>query len=60
MYEIVNAIEDAPEYNLKSRDDIFRKHWLDFEELYKNAGWNVVYKTPAIGENFEPYFNFLK
>ena len=58
--ELVDAIESAPEFNLTCRKDIFRKHWLDFEELYQNAGWNVVYKAPAIGENFEPYFKFLK
>jgi len=42
------------------RNEIFNKHWLDVEEIYQKAGWQVKYDKPVYyaGENYEPYFEF--
>jgi hypothetical protein len=40
------------------REEIFAKHWLDFEDIYRDAGWTVGYDKPAYNEDYEPYFEF--
>ncbi len=39
---------------------IFDRKWLDVEELFDRAGWNVKYNKPARDEDFEAYFEFKK
>lgn len=39
---------------------IYRNHWLDFEGLYREAGWKVEYDKPAFNEFYEPIFVFKK
>jgi hypothetical protein len=42
------------------RHEIFDKHYMDFEEIYRNAGWKVEYGRPAYNESYEPFFIFKK
>lgn len=41
-------------------DEIFEKRWLDFEHIYREAGWFVIYDKPAWDEDYKPYFDFEK
>ena len=41
-----------------TRETIFKKHYLDIENLYRNNGWEVDYEKPAFDELFEPFFIF--
>ena len=41
-----------------TRKTIFKKHYLDIENLYRNNGWEVEYEKPAFDERFDPYFIF--
>lgn len=34
--------------------------WLDFEELYRNVGWDVKYDAPGYNESYEATFKFTK
>jgi hypothetical protein len=43
-----------------SQDDIFRNHWLDFESIYRNAGWEVIYDIPERGDSYESHVVFRK
>lgn len=43
-----------------NRDEIFDNHWLDFEDSYRKAGWEVVYDKPAYCETYDAYFLFKK
>jgi hypothetical protein len=45
------------EKGLKEKE-IYEKHWLDVEELYRKAGWKVEYDKPAYNENYDAYFKF--
>ena len=29
-----------------TKTDIFRRHWLDIEDIYRDAGWQVTYDKP--------------
>ena len=37
---------------------IHKNHWPDFEDVYRKAGWTVVYKSPAYNESAQPIFTF--
>ena len=39
---------------------VYRNHWLDFENLYKQVGWKVEYDKPGFNEFYEPVFIFKK
>lgn len=43
-----------------SRADIHDKGWLDFESLYRAAGWNVEFDRPAYSENYPATFTFKR
>lgn len=42
-----------------SRDQIYGNHWLDFEEAYRDNGWEVKYDKPGYNESYEPSFEFI-
>jgi hypothetical protein len=43
-----------------SREEVFKKKWLDIEPLYRNAGWNVEYDKPGYNETYEPNYTFTR
>jgi len=46
---------------IKSKtDQDFDFAWLDFESIYRNAGWRVEYDKPAYNESYEAFFAFTK
>lgn len=42
--------------------EIFKKGYLEIEDIYRKAGWTVSYDKPVgwAGENFDAYFEFRK
>jgi hypothetical protein len=58
--DIINAIIGEAELVGEhiTKDEIYDKKYLDFEETYEEYGWNVVYDSPAYCESYEPYFKF--
>lgn len=53
--DIVNGILGNSRY---TKNEIFGKHLLDFEDIYRKQGWNVTYDSPAYCESYDPYFLF--
>ena len=43
-----------------TRNEIFKKGWLDIEDIYRAAGWEVEYDKPGYNETYEPTFTFSK
>lgn len=44
-----------------SKEEIFKNKYLNFEDIYKNAGWKISYDEPAYNENYyKPRFIFCK
>jgi len=41
-----------------TRQDVFAAEWLNFEEIYRDVGWTVVYDKPGYDESYEPTFEF--
>jgi hypothetical protein len=40
---------------------IFDKHWMDFEPIFREAGWKVSYDSSAWCETyFDEYYTFSK
>lgn len=40
------------------RGRVFNEHWLDFENIFRQAGWNVEYDKPAYCEDYKANFKF--
>lgn len=40
------------------RNDFFDKHWLDFEPIFRKAGWKVTFNKPGYNESFPAYWTF--
>lgn len=38
--------------------EIFDDHHMDFESIFRKAGWKVEYHSPDRDESFEEYFRF--
>ncbi len=43
-----------------SRQTFFNEHWLDFEPLFRDAGWKVEYDKPGWDESYEPFWKFSR
>lgn len=41
-------------------DTVYKRQWLDFEEIYREAGWKVEYDKPGYNESYEATFAFTK
>lgn len=54
--------EDVVNYLLGfyKREEIFEQNLLDFEDVYREQGWNVEYVKPAYFENFKAYWRFTE
>lgn len=52
--DIVAALEQQG----LERTEIYAKHWLDFENLYREAGWEVAYDSPGFNETYDASFEF--
>ncbi len=55
--EIISEIMVATQVD---RAQVFKRHWLDIEEIYRQAGWHVNYDKPAYCETYEANFTFTK
>jgi hypothetical protein len=53
--DILAAIESEHGY---SRETVIAKRWLDFEDLFEQAGWKVTYDSPAYNETGPSLFRF--
>jgi hypothetical protein len=41
-------------------EKVFAEKWLDFEYIYRNNGWGVIYDKPGYDENYDAFFKFSK
>lgn len=47
------------DYEIKS-GEIYKRGWLNFEEVYRDEGWSVEYDKPAYNESYSANFTFRK
>lgn len=43
-----------------TREEIFKQKLLDFEPIYRGAGWKVLFDKPGYNESYEANFTFEK
>lgn len=41
-----------------AREYVYEKHYLDVEDIYREAGWKVEYDQPAYCESYPATFTF--
>ena len=56
--EILDDETQDDETGLKSM--IFKRHWLDVEDIFREAGWIVEYDKPGYNESYAANFTFKK
>lgn len=39
-----------------TRTEIFERHYLDFEPLFEDYGWDIQYDAPAYNETYEAFW----
>jgi hypothetical protein len=44
----------------KAKSDLFDRNQLDFEDVFRKAGWAVEYDKPGYNESYEAFFVFKK
>lgn len=44
----------------EARRAIFKRGWLNVEEVYREAGWRVTYDKPDYNETYEATYEFRK
>ena len=43
----------------ESNKDWCEEKWMDFEDIYREMGWEVKYEQPCYGDsNFDAYYEF--
>lgn len=52
------ALSKAPEGT--TRQQIFDNHWMDFEDVYREEDWKVLFDKAAYCENYDDFFLFTK
>ena len=53
---VSKSISICPELK---KDEIFEKKWMDFESIFRKAGWDVRYHSPDYTEDYyNEYFTF--
>jgi hypothetical protein len=55
--EIIEILENKMKI---TRQEIFNNRYLDFENLFREYGWNVEYDKPHYTDNNEAMFIFKK
>jgi hypothetical protein len=54
---ILSKYYDDP---LIARETIYANDWLDIEDLFRDAGWRVVYDKPSSYDSYPATFTFIK
>jgi hypothetical protein len=44
----------------KMETNHFKTSWLDVEDIYRRAGWDVEYDKPGYNESYDASFTFTK
>jgi hypothetical protein len=57
--EVIERIISAHSETI-TREYLFDNHFLDVEDVYREAGWRVEYDKPAYCETYEASFKFTK
>jgi hypothetical protein len=51
-------VEDLMVKKGLGRNDIYKKGWMDIEDVYTKAGWDVDYDRPGYNETYDATFTF--
>lgn len=41
-----------------TRQDVYNQHWLDVEDVFREAGWVVTFDKPAYCETHDAHWTF--
>lgn len=53
-----DIVKDICETMQVTETEIYRNQWLDFENIFRKAGWDVDYDKPGYCESYSASFTF--
>lgn len=56
--KVKDVVENIVLANDVTAQKIYDSKWLDIEQSYRDAGWFVIYDSPAYNETYDSYFRF--
>jgi hypothetical protein len=54
----ISAVKEAIANKMGIPQVEIEAHWLDFEPVYRDAGWTVYYDRPGYNESYEGFYQF--
>lgn len=60
MLTSASSLDETEEKAKHFRSEIFKRHYLDVEDNFRDVGWNVYFDKPGYNESYEAYFEFTK
>lgn len=55
--KVIDRILEKFHHKLE-KDELFKNHWLDVEDVYRESGWIVEYDKPGYNESYAATFKF--
>jgi hypothetical protein len=43
-----------------TNEELFNNGWINFEPLFENVGWKIIYDSPGIEETYDVFYKFSK
>lgn len=56
--KVDDVIKEASKTMDAKRSEFFENKWLNFEQLYRDHGWDVTFHSPDYTESFPSYYEF--
>lgn len=60
MLTSVSSLDEDESKAKEFRSEIFKRHYLDVEDNFRDAGWKVYFDKPGYCESYEAYYEFTK
>jgi len=59
-HELYNSEEEKKQVENRLKRNLFDKHYLDIEDIYREEGWIIIYDKPGYNESYDATFTFKR
>jgi len=56
----IQKLKEGGQHRGLTRQGMYDKGWMDVEDAYRKAGWDVDFDKPGYNETYEANFTFSK
>lgn len=58
VLKLMNGDKTVEDPGYVRDETLYKNHWLDIEDVYRQAGWTVRYDKPGYCENYPAFWEF--